>query len=121
MHVYDVDVVLPGGYDDRHVTIEFDHTHPSSPSVFTDGPAGPGASPHRYYLRGHRQLCIWHPADPPDQRWIPEDGLLTLLGMITHHLFKEAWWRESGEWLGREYPHCPRVDEAGQAPKVEAA
>jgi hypothetical protein len=25
--------------------------------------------------------------------------------MIAEHLFKEAWWRERGEWIGEEYPH----------------
>jgi hypothetical protein len=25
--------------------------------------------------------------------------------MIAEHLFKEAWWREHGKWLGEEYPH----------------
>jgi hypothetical protein len=30
---------------------------------------------------------------------------LVLFGMIAEHLFKEAWWREHGEWLGEEYPH----------------
>ena len=121
VHVYDVDVVLPGGYEHRHVTIEFDHTPPSLLKVFADGPAGAGASPHRYPARGLRQLCIWHPGDPQDQRWVPEDGLLALLGMITHHLFKEAWWRESGEWLGQEYPHPPPVGGVDQAPGTEAA
>lgn len=119
MHIYDLDVVLPGGYDDRHVTIEFMHTYPSSPKIFADGPAGSGASPHRYPARGHRELCIWYPGDPPDQRWIPEDGLLALLGMIAHHLFKEAWWRESGEWLGQEYPHSPPVSAVEQTSRME--
>jgi hypothetical protein len=30
-----------------------------------------------------------------------EDGLLVLLGLIGLHLFREAWWRETGEWPGR--------------------
>jgi len=33
------------------------------------------------------------------------DGLLCLLGMITAHLFREAWWRETGEWLGPTAAH----------------
>jgi hypothetical protein len=36
---------------------------------------------------------------------VPEDGLLALFGMAAMHLFKEAWWRETGRWLGQEYPH----------------
>jgi hypothetical protein len=39
-----------------------------------------------------------------------EDGLLMLINLIQAHLFKEAWWRETGgreggEWLGPEAPH----------------
>ena len=35
------------------------------------------------------------------------DGLLVLLNYIQAHLFREAWWREKGEWLGPEAPHGP--------------
>jgi hypothetical protein len=35
------------------------------------------------------------------------DGLLVLLNYIQAHLFREAWWREKGEWLGPEAPHSP--------------
>ena len=27
--------------------------------------------------------------------------------MISEHLFKEAWWRANGKWLGDEAPHGP--------------
>jgi hypothetical protein len=27
------------------------------------------------------------------------------------HLFKEAYWRETGEWLGPEAPHRPNSKE----------
>jgi len=50
-------------------------------------------------------LCMWRPGDPPERRWVDEDGLLALFGMTAEHLFKEAWWREHGEWLGDEAPH----------------
>jgi hypothetical protein len=36
---------------------------------------------------------------------LPDDGLLALFGMILVHLFKEAYWRENGQWLGDEFPH----------------
>jgi len=50
---------------------------------------------------------MWHPGDPPEQQWLFADGLLALLNIIQAHLFKEAWWREMGEWLGPEAPHGP--------------
>jgi hypothetical protein len=78
--------------------------------VYADGPAGRDASPHRFPERGGR-LCIWYPSDPPERRWEPNDGLLVLFGMIAEHLFKEAWWREHGEWLGEEYSHDELTNE----------
>ena len=32
-------------------------------------------------------------------------SLLMLLVMVEAHLFREAWWRETGEWLGPEKSH----------------
>ena len=72
------------------------------PEVFADGPTD---SPHRYADRGRTELCLWLPGDELERRWRVEDGLLALFGIATHHLFKEAWWRETGEWLGEEAPH----------------
>lgn len=67
---------------------------------------GPDDSPHRYRPEGRRsKLCIWHPSDETDRIWVPHDGLLSLFGMAAVHLFKEAWWREHGVWIGDEYPH----------------
>jgi hypothetical protein len=48
---------------------------------------------------------MWHPKDPPEKQWQPEDGLLTLIRYIQLHLFREEWWRETGEWLGEEAEH----------------
>ncbi len=42
---------------------------------------------------------------PAKNRWVFDDGLVTLLGHIAAHLFREAWWRETGEWLGPEVGH----------------
>jgi len=92
------------GYEQRFTTVIFEHRWPSNPRMFTDGPTD---SPHRYGDRGRTRLCVWHPSDPPSRRWVPADGLLALFGMVTEHLFKEAWWREHGEWLGDEHPHGP--------------
>ena len=98
VYVYEVTVDVPG-YESRRVRIEFRARMARTPRIFTDGPT---ESPHRY---GEHRLCIWYPDDDDDQRWVPEDGLLALLGMAAMHLFKEAYWRENGEWLGDEAPH----------------
>jgi hypothetical protein len=39
---------------------------------------------------------------------VPTDGLLALIEMTRVHLFKEAWYRETGEWLGEEVSHLQR-------------
>jgi hypothetical protein len=93
------------GYEDRRVTVEFDRRYWWAPRIYVDGPSGVDASPHRYPDRARSRLCVWHPDDPADRTWVPQDGLLMLFGMIAEHLFKEAWWCQHGEWLGEEYPH----------------
>jgi len=94
------------GYAARLVTIQFSSRSPDVPLVFVDGPAD---SPHRYAaLRGttREPLCLWYPRDPHDRRWVPDDGLLGLIALVTLHLFKEAWWRENDHrWIGEEAPH----------------
>lgn len=95
-------------YQERTVSVVFRRDSPNTARVRTDGPT---ASPHRF---GNGTLCMWHPRDPVSARWIVEDGLVRLLGITSAHLFREAWWRETGEWLGPEAPH------ADGAPKVAA-
>jgi hypothetical protein len=97
------------GYEPRTVEMHFRRTSPEPLHMhtFADGPT---ESPHRYGPprkdRNRRpSLCIWYPDDPAERRWIPRDGLLTLIEMARVHLFKEAWYRETGEWLGDEVPH----------------
>ena len=85
-------------YGPRKVRIRFSGMA-TVPSVFADGPQD---SPHRY---PNDSLCMWYPDDGIEHRWVFEDGLLALLGLVMAHLFKEAWWRETGEWLGEEVPH----------------
>lgn len=74
----------------------------STPIIATVTADGPTESPHRY---GPHELCIWHPNAPPAERWLPEDGLLALIDHARVHLFKEAYWRETGRWPGPEAPH----------------
>ena len=86
---------------------------PALTRVYADGPTD---SPHRYSphpkdpLR-RSSLCIWYPDDPDELRWVPKDGLLSLIEMTRVHLFKESHCRETGEWLGEEvsHPERPRV------------
>jgi hypothetical protein len=88
-------------YETRRVEIFFPKRTPSLPTSTADGPTH---SPHRYAAG---ELCIWYPNDPENHRWMIEDGLLVLLGLIGLHLFREAWWRETGEWPGPEAGHPP--------------
>lgn len=86
-------------YERREVEIFFSKQTPPLAKITADGPTD---SPHRY---GDGKLCIWYPDDPVNEKWVVEDGLLMLLGLIIAHLFREAWWRETGEWLGPEKGH----------------
>jgi hypothetical protein len=109
--------VEPNGYEPRLVTIEFERRAPKVPAVFADGPT---TFPHRFSTRGRTHLCLWYPDDPPERVWVADQGLLALFGIAAHHLFKEGWWRETGEWLGEEAPHGeditdPRTDAKGNA------
>jgi len=87
-------------YEPRQVEIRFERWS-KVPRVRADGPG----SPHRYDDTG--TLCMWYPSDPVERKWVFEDGLLALLNHIQAHLFREAWWREHGEWLGPQVPHGP--------------
>jgi hypothetical protein len=99
--IYRVAVDVPH-YDECQVEIRFyNGSRPSTPRITVDGPE---ESPHRY--RGGT-LCIWEPKDDRSQRWVERDGLLALIESIRQHLFREAWWREYGEWLGPEVIHLP--------------
>jgi hypothetical protein len=87
-------------YATRVVTIRF-KSRSTTPYVTVDGPSD---SPHRY---DDGTLCMWFPGDPDENVWTFDRGLLDLLDTVVAHLFREAWWRETGEWLGSEIPHRP--------------
>ncbi len=99
---YEVDIEVPH-YEPRHLSVLF-HSDRSrdAPMVLADGPTD---SPHRHGEHGRRRLCIWHPVADREERWAWEDGLLVLLGLTRVHLFREAYWREFGEWVGPEAAH----------------
>ncbi len=105
---YSATLAVPN-YEKRRVEILFRRDNPRVAKVRADGPTG---SPHRF---SDGTLCMWYPGDPPENRWVFEDGLVPLLGLTAVHLLREAWWRDTGEWLGPEAPH------ASNAPKVNAA
>jgi hypothetical protein len=97
-------------YEARNIELLLSRTStiPRVLAVYADGP---DQSPHRWPPRSRdrkkrRPLCIWHPDDPTDRRWNPQDGLLSLIALTQVHLFKEAYFREFGEWLGDELPHA---------------
>ena len=87
--------------------VYFARSTPRHPVVRVEGPT---QSPHRF---GEDELCMWKREDPKGQRWLFDDGLAALLGLTAAHLFREAWWRETGEWLGPEAPHGPLKAESG--------
>lgn len=99
--VYKLTVEVPE-YEKRRVEIRFyNGSRPGVPRITVDGPE---ESPHRY---SDGTLCIWEPEDDDSRRWVAHDGLLALIAAIGQHLFREAWWREHGEWLGPEVIHMP--------------
>lgn len=103
---YLVDMEVPY-YETRRVLIFFgSHRSADFPVILADGPTD---SPHRYPSFDRHRLCIWYVDDPAQARWTLQDGLLSLLGLIKLHLFREAWRRETGgaEWPGPEVTHSP--------------
>lgn len=110
--VYELDLEIET-YEVRRIRIVFKAKEPaSSVDVFADGPT---ESPHRY---GKDRLCMWYPKDPPELRWLPEHRLVDLIEMTRRHLFREAWWRQTGgesggEWLGPEIHPGEQNEDAG--------
>lgn len=83
-------------YEERHIIVL---VLADTALVFADGPR---ESPHRY---AGMALCMWCPGDSINARWTPDNGINDLLYRVRNHLFREAWWRDTKEWLGAEAPH----------------
>lgn len=97
---FQVDLTInPEGIEARQVRIQFARSTPEVPRVLVDGPAD---SPHRY---SDNTLCMWYPDDPRERRWVPAYGSADLVTRIAAHLIREAWWRETAEWIGPEVSH----------------
>jgi hypothetical protein len=95
--LYTLDAEVPH-YGTLPLTIRFEAARALSPKITVPGPT----SPHRF---PDGSLCIWFGRDPASDRWVFADGLADLITLARVHLFKEAWWRDSTEWLGGEAPH----------------
>ena len=54
----------------------------------------------------HTLSSIWYPWGSQENKWVFDDGFNELVGHITLHLFREAYWRMSAKWLGPEAPHA---------------
>jgi hypothetical protein len=107
--VYQLSITVDFYDVERDVEIVFEG-YSVAPKVYADGPD----SPHRYE---DNALCMWDPRDSIENRWELRDGLLTLIGHIRLHLFREEYWREFGVWLGPEASHS----EASKAQLPERA
>lgn len=103
--IYRLTVDVPT-YERRKLTIVFPRRYPRSPRIFADGPI---VNRHRF---DDGSLCMWYWRDPPDLRWTFDQGLLDLVNHAILHLFKEAWFLDTGEWLGDEIIHDPKEDAA---------
>lgn len=102
MITYRVKMEVPD-YEARAVAVQLHNTSkPVFDAVYVDGL---GDSPHRYHASGGG-LCMWYPSDPEENRWVGTDGLLALLLHVQLHLFREAYWRETGRWPGPQAPHA---------------
>ena len=106
------------GYAPRRVTVVVDRRGPDFARVYANGPT---LSPHRHAGRNRTELCIWHPYDPKDRRWTADEGIAVLFGMAGVHLFKEAWWRDTREWLGEEAPHLAAEPAPDLRPALQEA
>lgn len=101
-------------YDEEHVLrIELDERR--AVSVTAEGWRGP-----MRHTFGANTLCMWFPKDPPDRQWNRADRLLKLVDTAVAHLFKELYFRETGEWLGEEV-HRDAKKVQQHAPLVRAA
>jgi hypothetical protein len=112
--VYELDLEIET-YETRRIRIVFNAGEPAAfVNVFADGPT---ESPHRY---GKDRLCLWYPKDPPELRWLPDHRLVGLIEVARRHLFREAWWRQTGgedggEWLGPEIHPGEQDEDAGNS------
>jgi len=97
--IFVVNLTVPIYEKTRKIKIIIEENKLDSPMIFSDGPK---KSKHRY---PNNSLCIWQPKDKKALKWVFQDGLLQLLALIQLHLFREYYWRETGNWVGLEAKH----------------
>lgn len=84
----------------QYVSVLIDERDTSArPCVWT---ADPRPMRHQFV---NRSMCMWSRWDPPDRRWVYEDGLVALLDLAKLHIYREERYRETGRWMGPEAPH----------------
>ena len=110
--VYDLMVSVPKYDGRRKITIRL--TNFADPSLIGVTVDGSTESPHRY---GSTDLCMWRPDAPPERHWTADEGLLALIQYARVHLFREAYWHETGGpedgiWAGDETSHDDPKEEA---------
>ena len=84
-----------------------------TPKVFVDGPK---ESPHRY---SDGSLCMWYPQDPPEQKWVFDDGLLALLGFQRARTIDErsARLEQRDRFSQQAQLHCRQCRDVGLLPE----
>lgn len=71
---------------------------------------------HRRTSRRYRQqrpphlydddaLCLYYPNDPDHLRWLPEDGIVTIIIWAEQWLASFYVWRFTNRWPGESAPH----------------
>jgi len=88
----------------RLVLIFPDNPKRRRPIVMADGPT---RSRHRFTWARPTSLCLYYARDEAQLRWVPADGIVSLIDLSRLHLIKEAWWRATGEWTGYEKHRRP--------------
>lgn len=102
--VYRVPIVVPVYDESRTLTITMGAAHQHAiPQVLIDGPV---CLRHRFSDTGG--LCMWWYKDSVEQRWVPDDGLLALVGHATDHAYCEACCRRGRPWPRPEAPRRHR-------------
>lgn len=104
---YQFTIDVPAYDDERVVIVEFAAAGgPAHLNVHIDGPR---CLRHRF---SDDALCMWVDTDPPDERWVPADGLLELARHVELHAYCEAQCREGLPW--------PKAESPGSHPRPRA-